>query len=102
MADGGVSFGVGEWCWHARHAAPCRVVDRETVWGETAYRVWLPGKDAVVRARSRDLGPLEAVRPSVDQILHTAAAAKLLDALEDNLLLAPIQSSVVPLPQNGS
>lgn len=98
MADGGVSFGVGEWCWHARHAAPCRVVDRETVWGETAYRVWLPGKDAVVRARARDLGPLDAIQPSVDQILHTAASAKLLDALEDNLLLAPIQSSVVPLP----
>lgn len=98
MVAGGISFGVGEWCWHARHAAPCRVVDCETVWGETAYRVWLPGKDAVVRARARDLGPLDAVQPSVDQILHTAASAKLLDALEDNLLLAPIQSSVVPLP----
>jgi len=91
-------YGIGTWCWHERHAAPCRVVDREEMWSETSYRVWLPGKDAVVRARSRDLGPLDAVRPTVDQILHTAAAAKLLDALEDNLLLAPIQSSVVPLP----
>ena len=95
-ADG--AYGIGAWCWHERHAAPCRVVDREEIWGETAYRVWLPGKDAVVRARSRDLSPLDAVQPTVDQILHTAAAAKLLDALEDNLLLAPIQSSVVPLP----
>lgn len=95
-ADGG--HGIGAWCWHERHAAPCCVVDREEIWGETAYRVWLPGKDAVVRARSRDLSPLDAVQPTVDQILHTAAAAKLLDALEDNLLLAPIQSSVVPLP----
>lgn len=95
-ADGG--HGIGAWCWHQRHAAPCRVVDREEIWGETAYRVWLPGKDAVVRARSRDLSPLASVQPTVEQILHTAAAAKLLDALEDNLLLAPIQSSVVPLP----
>jgi SNF2 family DNA or RNA helicase len=39
-----------------------------------------------------------AFSPTVEHILHTAAAAKLLDALEDNLLLAPIQSSVVPLP----
>ena len=45
-----------------------------------------------------DLAPLDSVRPTVEHILHTAAAAKLLDALEDNLLLAPIQSSVVPLP----
>ena len=90
--------GIGDWCWHARHAAPCRVVDREEIWGEIAYRVWLPGKDAVVRARPSDLSSLESVQPTSDEILHTAASAKLLDALEDNLLLAPIQSSVVPLP----
>jgi superfamily II DNA or RNA helicase len=95
-ADGGHS--IGTWCWHGRHATPCRVVDREQIWGEITYRVWLPGKDAVVRARSRDLSQLDAVQPTVDEILHTASTAKLLDALEDNLLLAPIQSSVVPLP----
>ncbi|MHB8165992.1 MAG: helicase-related protein [Sulfuricella sp.] len=92
------SLKVGDWCWYTRHASPCRVVERRDVWGETSYRVWLPAKDAVVRARAADLAPLAGIRPSLDQILHTAAAAKLLDALEDNLLLAPIQSSVVPLP----
>jgi superfamily II DNA or RNA helicase len=89
---------VGDWCWHVRHATPCRVVDRQDVWGETAYRVWLPARDAIVRARAQELSLLASVRPTVEHILHTAAAAKLLDALEDNLLLAPIQSSVVPLP----
>lgn len=101
MAESGQSpagYAVGGWCWHVRQAAPCRVVDRQYMWGETAYRVWLPTKDAVVRARSQDLASLDCVEPTVAHILHTAAAAKLLDALEDNLLLAPIQSSVVPLP----
>lgn len=98
MTHAGSGYGIGNWCWHERHAAPCRVVDREEIWGEIAYRVWLPGKDAVVRACARDLAALDSVRPTIEHILHTAAAAKLLDALEDNLLLAPIQSSVVPLP----
>ena len=98
MTNGSLGFAVGDWCWHSRQAAPCRVIDRQDVWGEVAYRVWLPAKDAVVRARAQDLGDLSSVRPTVEQVLHTAAAAKLLDALEDNLLLAPIQSSVVPLP----
>lgn len=98
MTNGVPGFAIGDWCWHARQASPCRIVDRQDVWGEVAYRVWLPAKDAVVRARARDLSELTSVRPTVEQILHTAAAAKLLDALEDNLLLAPIQSSVVPLP----
>ncbi len=69
------------------------MIERQDVWGESAYRVWLPAKDAVVRARALDLAPLASIRPTVEQILHTTAAAKLLDALEDNLLLAPIQSS---------
>ena len=98
MTRGRPEHGIGEWCWHDRHAAPCRVVDREEIWGETRYRIWLPGKDAVVRARASELKALDSVQPTVEHILHTAAAAKLLDALEDNLLLAPIQSSVVPLP----
>lgn len=91
-------FSIGDWCWFVRQATPCRVVECHDVWGEVAYRVWLPAKNTVVRARAQDLDDLAAVRTAVEQILHTAAAAKLLDALEDNLLLAPIQSSVVPLP----
>lgn len=98
MTDDVTGFGIGDWCWHARQASPCRVVDRQNLWGERAYRIWLPNKDAVVRARAQDLTDLSSVQPTVEQILHTTAAAKLLDALEDNLLLAPIQSSVVPLP----
>ena len=95
---GEIGFSVGDWCWLTRQASPCRVIERQDVWGESAYRVWLPAKDAVVRARAQDLAPLASIQPTVEQILHTTAAAKLLDALEDNLLLAPIQSSVVPLP----
>lgn len=96
MTGGG--FDIGDWCWHTRQATPCRVVERLALWGEAAYRVWLPAKDAVLRARAAELAVLSSVRPTVEQILHATAAAKLQDALEDNLLLAPIQSSVIPLP----
>ena len=98
MKQGSRGHGIGAWCWHERHAAPCRVVDAQEIWGEVAYRVWLPNRDAVVRARAVDLASLDTVQPTVGHILHTAAAAKLLDAMEKNLLLAPIQSNVVPLP----
>jgi superfamily II DNA or RNA helicase len=89
---------VGDWCWHARLATPCRVVDGQEVWGEVTYRIWLPTKDSVIRVRPIELQPLTEIRTTADQIIHTAASAKLMSALEDNLLLAPIQSNVVPLP----
>lgn len=89
---------VGSWCWHQQHGEPCRVVEREDLWGQTSYRVWLPAKDAVLRARPQELRSFDGGEIKPERILFTATAAKLLDALEDNLLLAPIQSSVVPLP----
>ena len=91
-------FDTGDWCWHTRQATPCRVVERLALWGEAAYRVWLPSKNAVLRARATELAGLTSVQPTVEQLLHATAAAKLQDALEENLLLAPIQSSVIPLP----
>jgi hypothetical protein len=33
MKHGPAGYDIGDWCWHARHAAPCRVVDRQDVWG---------------------------------------------------------------------
>lgn len=55
------AWNVGDWCWHARQASPCRIVDRQDVLGEVFFRVWLPAKDAVVRARAQDLGALTSV-----------------------------------------
>ena len=94
----GPDWRVGDWVCHSRIKSCCRIIDRQSIWNETVFRVWLPTKDAVIRARASDLAPLSSLEPTENEILHTAAAAKLLDALEDNLLLAPIQSSVVPLP----
>ncbi len=96
QADSG--FDTDDWCWHTRQATPCRVVERLALWGESAYRVWLPSKNAVLHARAAELAALASVQPTVEQLLHATAAAKLQDALEENLLLAPIQSSVIPLP----
>jgi len=96
VSDAGAA--TGDWFWHVRHATPCRVVDRQHAWGGLAYRVWLPTKDVVMRARPDELADLSDRSPTQDAILHAAAAARLADAMEDNLLLAPVQSSVVPLP----
>ncbi len=91
-------WNVGDWCWHTRHATPCRIISNQELWGEITYQIWLPGKESVVHARPEDLSSLATVHATVNQILHAAASAKLLEALADNLLLAPIQSRVVALP----
>ena len=41
----GKAFNVSDWCWFTRRSSPCRVIERQDVWGEVVYRVWLPAKD---------------------------------------------------------
>ena len=74
------------------------MLESTTLWGQTRYRVWLAEKDAVVTVSHDDLAPLHQVLAGADRLMYLAAAARIADALAENVLLAPMQSNVTPLP----
>jgi len=89
----------GDWYFSPDHGQLCQVIEARTLWGETTCRVWLPGRDSVVRIPASRLKPLESAGTcSPDNIAYIAAAARVADALTQDVLLAPIESSVIPLP----
>ena len=97
---------VGVWIFSIDHGQRCKVIEAETLWGETTFRVWLPGRDTVVPIPSSRLKPFENTKSgSPDYIAYTAAAVRVADALTHDLstaqagiVMAPIESSVIPLP----
>ena len=81
------------------HRQLCQVIESQTLWGETTCWVWLPGLDSVVRVSATRLAALEdAGTGTTESIAYVAAAARVADALTQDLLLSPIESSVIPLP----
>ncbi len=87
------------WYYSPDHRQLCQVIEAQTLWGETTCRVWLPGRDSVVRIPASRLKSLESAGTgSPDNIAYIAAAARVADALTQDVLLAPIESSVIPLP----
>ena len=87
------------WYYSPDHGQLCQVVQSQTLWGETTCRVWLPGSNTVVQISESQLKPLEtAANQSPDHIAYVAAATRVADALTQDVLLAPIESSVIPLP----
>ncbi len=96
----------GEWYYSSDHGQLCQVIETQKLWGETICRVWLPGHDSVVRIPASRLKSLESAGTgSSDDIAYIAAAAKVAEVLEgststteEHVLLAPIESSVIPLP----
>ena len=92
---------VNESAWHycRNYGQLCQVIETQTLWGETTCRVWLPGRDLVVRVPADSLSSLEdSELGTADAIVYVASAARVADSLTQDVLLAPIESSVIPLP----
>lgn len=96
------------WQYSTVHNSACKVIEEQTLWGQTVCRVWLPNQDAVVHIPHSTLRPLSAgLQPQIEagRIAYVAAAAKVAEVLEgstsvtgDHVLLAPMESNVIPLP----
>ena len=88
-----------EWLYSTEHRQPCLVIERQEVWGRASCRVWLPATNAIIRIDSSRLLPItEADGWSKDRLSYLAAAARVADAPSEDVLLAPIEAPVIPLP----
>jgi superfamily II DNA or RNA helicase len=88
----------GEWFYDEGRRLRCRVLEHVDTWGQKAVRVWYPEAQAILLVAPEQLRPVGDLRTSPQEIAYITAAAKVADALEENTLLAPIESSVIPLP----
>lgn len=88
----------GQWLYDERRRLRCRMLEHINTWGQTAVRVWYPETQTILLVASEQLKPVEDLRTSPQEIAYITAAAKIADAIEENNLLAPIESSVIPLP----
>ena len=87
------------WFFSLVHQCQCKLIEKSTHWGQTYYRIWLPNQDAIVRIPAAQLIPIaQAPGISSEQLTYVATAARITDAISHDVLLAPIESSVIPLP----
>ena len=96
------------WKYSNLHKSICKIIDQQTLWGQTVCRIWLPDKDTVVRVPQSDLqSVMTDLNPEIEahRIAYISAAAKVAEVLEGStsvsdghVLLAPMESNVIPLP----
>ncbi len=88
-----------DWQYSTEHRQPCLVIERQEIWGRSSCRVWLPASDQTVRVDAGSLRPItDADGWSKERLIYLAAAARIADALSEDVLLAPIEAPVIPLP----
>jgi superfamily II DNA or RNA helicase len=98
-ADSQPGLAVGSWAFSAAHGEPVRVLDVESVWNHTVYEVWIPRLAKVERVRAETLAPTESPKTAgLDRIAYAVSAARIADCLTMDVLLAPLEAGVIPLP----
>ena len=101
---GVVSASMGQapphtWAWSLDHREVCRVIVRDELWGEHRIRIWLPSSDVTARVPPSRLRPIsEFPHANPAWLSYVTAAARVAEVLTQDLLLAPIGGSVIPLP----
>ena len=89
---------VNDWAWSKEHQRLCRVIESTALWGAVTSRIWLPNEDVILQIPADQLEPLGSARFNSHHLAYITAAARIADSLTQNVLLAPIESSVIPLP----
>ena len=96
-ASGAAVAQRGDWLWYDPLGA-VQVIERLDRWSVQSLRVWSPASGTVVQIDDASVEPITAHAPTLDTIVHRAAAARVQEALATEVLLAPVRSSVTPLP----
>jgi hypothetical protein len=90
---------IGAWAFSPVYGESVRILDVETVWNHTIYQVWIPRLATVERVPAESLSPAQPTKASgLDRITYAVAAARIADALTQDVLLAPLEAGVIPLP----
>ncbi|HIJ35812.1 MAG TPA: DEAD/DEAH box helicase [Deltaproteobacteria bacterium] len=100
MSNAQIMKPTGEWVWSKTYQEQARVIEKMDLWGSSHYRIWLPNRDTVVLVPDSDIQDRSSVDKGfeVPRIRYILMAAKLANLLTEDVLLAPIDASVIPLP----
>ncbi|MEE9354954.1 MAG: helicase-related protein [Methylococcaceae bacterium] len=90
---------TGQWLWSKTHKQPVKVIEAKHLWGGSYYHVWLSQSDALVKVTENQLITLtETLTVTPSRISYLANAARVAASQQEEILLAPISSNVIPLP----
>jgi superfamily II DNA or RNA helicase len=89
----------GDWAFSIEHQELCQIIDVQELWDQVVCKVWLPTQNIVERIRADRLSStMDSGFSHPANLTYITAASRVAHTLTQNVLLAPIEASVIPLP----
>lgn len=94
----------GTWVWSKTHHARAKIIEVFELWEYTQCRLWFPKDDAVLVHRpdeieaSNQADDQDLSGQTKDHVRFASVLGKVAKLINDDKLLAPLDSAVIPLP----
>jgi SNF2 family DNA or RNA helicase len=93
------AFCPGEWVWSNDFNELVRINEIKELWGYTTCNVWVPSKTSNLNVVATSLTKkIDLGFYTKERLLFTAAVAKVVNAIAQDVLLAPLEGGLIPLP----
>jgi len=98
------AFQIGDWVWiqdagFVGKGQAGKVIEACSLWGAVSYRVWLVQADTVINVNADKVSSYTAaISIASESIAYLVAAARVAASQQEEVLLAPMGSNVIPLP----
>lgn len=93
------SFSPGDWVWSQDLAELVRINEIKELWGYTTCNIWVPSTTSNLSVDATSLKKkVDANFFTKERLVFTAAAAKVTNAIAQDVLLAPLEGGLIPLP----
>ncbi|WP_053959402.1 DEAD/DEAH box helicase [Sulfobacillus thermosulfidooxidans] len=87
---------MNTWRYLPSYRQMVRILDCHTVFGQKTCQIWLPNEERVITVREEDFG--DAPHLSLAEICYRALAGRIIQALNQDVLLAPLEGQIEPMP----
>jgi len=93
----------GSWAWDSERKEAVQIVEELSLWDHKSLRVWSPRDNTVYLTKGELLPISQAEGDSKESLAYKATAARLAETLATGeLMLAPLESKIDPLPHQFS
>jgi len=94
-----LNFNTGQWAWSQSYQQLAKIIESSVLWDASYYRIWLQQQDTVVKVPADDLLDADQNQNiSAHFLNYMSVGAKVANTQQEDILLAPIESNVIPLP----
>ncbi len=87
-----------QWVWSKVHHEPLKIIEINTQWNVTSYKLWSPSQNKSLIHSSNQIDLLSNSNYELEFLLYVIASARINQVYSTESIISPLEGNLIPLP----